>query len=109
MNSCDTKNTMSDEKNFCDTKNRGRGRPPLGGQQLHVTLRFRTGRSEGEDHLFERLQELGARGQRSRYIRKVLLTGDIEPILDRIFEEESEIVQSRLDDMFNLWEEDEDD
>lgn len=105
MNFCDTKNTVDTKTNFCDTKNRRRGRPPLGGQQLHITLRFRTGRSEEEDRLFERLQELGARGQRSRYIRRVLLTGDIEPILDRIFEEESDRVKAGFDAMFEMWEE----
>jgi len=100
---------MTDQTNFCNTKNTKRGRPRLQGEQLHITLRFRTGRSEEEDRLFERLQELGARGQRSRYIRRVLLTGDVEPVLDHIFQQETERVQQGLDAMFDLWEDDDED
>jgi hypothetical protein len=97
---------MDDQTNSCNTKNTRRGRPRLRGEQLLIALRFRTGRSEEEDRLIERLQELGARGQRSRYIRRVLLTGDVEPVLDRLFQEESELVGARLDAMFDLWDDD---
>ena len=93
---------MTTDSNICNTKNT-RGRPRVSGQQLHVTLRLRQGRSEEEDRLIERLQELVQRGQRSRYIRRVLLTGDVEPVLDRVFQEETELITSRLDAMFDLW------
>lgn len=94
---------MTVTANFCNTKNTRRGRPRVEGEQIHVSLRFRRGRSEAEDNLIDRLVELVQRGQRSRYIRRVLLTGDVEPVLDRVFEEESELVQSRLDAMFDMW------
>jgi hypothetical protein len=100
---------MSDETNFCNTKNTRRGRPRLGGDQLLICIRFRAGRSEEEDRLFERLQELAAHGQRSRYIRRVLLTGDVEPVLDSVFQEETARVRQGLDAMFDLWDDDGDD
>lgn len=103
---------MTDEMNFCNTKNtqrrQPRGRPRLPGETLLICFRLRKGDTERENDLFDRMQELGERGQRSRVIRKILLTGEVEPVLDRVFQQETERVQQGLDAMFDLWEDDED-
>jgi len=93
--------------NKCNTNNK-RGRPRLEVDELHITFRLRRGRSEAEDRLIERLGQLTGRGQLSRYIRRVLTTGDIEAVLEREFEQESAAIAAGLDGMFDLWSVDED-
>ncbi|NJO00081.1 MAG: hypothetical protein HC875_41190 [Anaerolineales bacterium] len=59
--------------------------------------------------MIDRLEQLNGTGQRSRFIRRVLTTGDIDPILEREFARETEQVTSALDAMASLWAEDEED
>jgi hypothetical protein len=80
-----------------------RGRPRIEGDEFHITFRLRRGRAEAEDRLIDRLEQLTGRGQRSRYIRRVLTTGDVEPVLEREFEQESAAIAAGLDSMFDLW------
>lgn len=84
------------------------GRPRLNGEEIHVTFRLRRGRSIEEDTLMDRLGQLKQKGQRSRFIRRVLTTGEIDPILDREFARETERVSSALDAMASLWSDDDD-
>ncbi len=99
---------MSDKKqNNRRQANRGRGRPPIPGRQLRVTFRLRQGRSPAEDGLLERLDQLPAR-HRSRFIRRVLTTGDIDPILDRELARESARVGSALDALATYYDEGDD-
>jgi hypothetical protein len=82
-----------------------RGRPPVSGRQIKITFRLRCGRSAAEDALIARLDQLPPR-HRSRFIRRVLTTGDIETVLDRELARETERVASALDAMAGLWDED---
>jgi hypothetical protein len=99
---------MADSRaaNKRDTHNRGR--PRLGGERLHVTFRLRRGRSEAEDRLFDRLAQLTRDGQRSRFIRRVLTTGEIEPVLDRELARETERLADALDGLATFWDEEDD-
>ena len=90
---------MSDKKS-------NRGRPPVPGQQIKITFRLRSDRSEAEDALIERLAELPPR-HRSRFIRRVLTTGDIDAVLDREFARETEQVTSALDALATYWDDEE--
>ncbi len=73
---------------------------------LYIPFRLRKGRSEAEDLLIERLLQLPDRS-RSRFIRRVLTTGDIEPVIDREFSQETEAITNALDAMASLWGDDE--
>jgi hypothetical protein len=84
-----------------------RGRPKLPGKSIHITLRLREGRSPEEDRLIERLEQL-EKGRRSRFLRTVLTTGDVEPVLDAQLEQETERVASALDAMATMWNGDDD-
>jgi len=57
--------------------------------------------------LIDRLKELPAR-QRSRFIRRVLTTGDIDPILEREFARESEWAANSLAGLGSWGDEEED-
>jgi hypothetical protein len=92
----------------CNTTKK-RGRPRVEGKTLYIPFKLRRGRSVEEDALIDRLEQLIGTGQRSRFIRRVLTTGDIDPILNREFARESEKVASALDAMASLWAEDEED
>jgi hypothetical protein len=92
---------MSDKKS-------SRGRPALPGQQIKISFRLRQGRSQAEDALISRLDQLPPR-HRSRFIRRVLTTGDIDAVLDREFERETGRVTAALDAMAGLWDDDDDD
>jgi hypothetical protein len=83
------------------------GRPRLSGKSIHITLRLRQGRSPQEDRLIERLERLG-KGQQSRFLRAVLTTGDIEPILDAELAQETGRVTAALDAMAMMWNGDDD-
>jgi hypothetical protein len=83
-----------------------RGRPKLEVEKMYIPFRLRRGRSEAEDNLMDRLAQLTETGQRSRFIRHVLTTGDIEPVLDREFVRETERVASALDALATLWRDD---
>jgi hypothetical protein len=84
------------------TKNGRRGRPRAFGETVRLNLRLREGRSPEEDRLIERLAQL-PKGQRSRYVRRVLTTGDVEPILDAELERETGRVASALDALATMW------
>lgn len=73
---------------------------------LYIPFRLRKGRSEAEDQLIDRLLQLPDRS-RSRFIRRVLTTGDIEPVLASEFSKETEAVTSALDALASLWGDDE--
>ncbi len=85
------------------------GRPKLNGEKMLVCFRLRRGRSDAEDNLMDRLAQLTETGQRSRFIRRVLTTGDIEPILDQEFANETTHLTSALDAHATFWAEDDDD
>ena len=84
-----------------------RGRPKLSGEQMYVPFRLRRGRSEEEDNLMDRLAQLEP-GQRSRFIRRVLTTGDIEPVLEREFARETKRVANAFDALATFWANDDD-
>ncbi len=86
---------MSDKKS-------SRGRPKLYTETMRLTFRLRKGRSEAEDALVERLGLL-KKGQRSRFLRRVLTTGDIEPVLEREFAKETECVANAVDALATFW------
>lgn len=90
---------------ICNTK-KGPGRPKLDTEQLYIPFRLRRGRSDKEDALIGRLKQLPPR-QRSRFIRRVLTTGEIDAVLDREFARESEWAASALDMMGSEWDEEE--
>jgi hypothetical protein len=96
-NCCQTTIPGSNQENSCPTKNR-RGRPRAAGRAIRLSLRIR-GQSEEEDRLIDKIESLSP-GQRSRYIRRRLLTGDAEQVLDQVIQE-TELVQSRLDMMWD--------
>lgn len=73
---------------------------------LYIPFRLRKGRSIEEDQLIDRLLQLPDRS-RSRFIRRVLTTGDIEPVISREFSQETEKVTSALDALASLWGDDE--
>ena len=73
---------------------------------LYIPFRLRKGRSIEEDQLINRLLQLPDRS-RSRFIRRVLTTGDIEPVISREFSQETEKVTSALDALVSLWGDDE--
>ncbi len=75
---------------------------------MHVNFRLRRGRSEAEDRLFDRLAQLTRDGQRSRFIRRVLTTGEIEPVLDRELARETERLADALDGLATFWDEEDD-
>jgi len=100
---------MEPKTNKRNTEKKKRGRPPAGGAETIYCFKLRRGRSVEEDGLIDRLTQLTGTGQRSRFIRRVLTTGDIEPILERELARESEKVASALDAMASLWAEDEED
>ncbi len=89
--------------------NKKRGRPKLNGEQMYIPFRLRRGRSDAEDNLMDRLAQLTETGQRSRFIRRVLTTGDIEPILDQEFANETTHLTSALDAHATFWADDDDD
>jgi hypothetical protein len=92
---------------FCMTKNGvTKGRPRIFGKMVRLNLRLREGRSPEEDRLIERLEQL-PKGQRSRYVRRVLTTGDVEPILDAELERETGRVASALDALATMWDDEE--
>jgi hypothetical protein len=93
--------------NFCNTK-KTRGRPRLDQESLYIPFRLRRGRSTAEDALIERLQQLPPR-QRSRFIRRVLTTGEVDPVLEREFARESRWAASALDSLGSSWDDDEED
>jgi hypothetical protein len=90
-----------------NTKPKKRGRPRVEGRKIRITFRVREGRSVAEDNLFDRLEQLPQR-QRSRFIRRVLTTGDIDPILDREFARESEWAATSLAGLGSWGDEEED-
>jgi hypothetical protein len=85
---------------------RSRGRPRVEGREIRITFRLREGRAEAEDKLFERLTELPER-QRSRFIRRVLTTGEIDAVIDRELARESLWAATALAGL-GSWGEDED-
>ena len=97
---------MSD-KNVLPKKSAGR--PRIDGDELRVSFRLRRGRSDEEDLLFDRLEQLTGSGQRSRFIRRVLTTGEVEPTLAREFARETQKVSVALDAMAALWADDDED
>jgi hypothetical protein len=72
---------------------------------MRLNLRLREGRSPEEDRLMERLEQI-EKGRRSRFLRAVLTTGDVEPILDAQLEQETDRVASALDAMAAMWNDD---
>lgn len=95
--------------NKCPTKNkrkRGPGRPPVPGERIKISFRLRRGRTPAEDALMDRLEQLKESRQRSRYLRRVLTTGEIDAVLDREFARETEQVANALDAMASLWDDD---
>jgi hypothetical protein len=90
--------------NNCNTINRGR--PKLHQEAIIVAIRFRRGRSQAEDELIDRLKQLPALRGRSRYIRRVLTTGELDAVLDRELAHETARVASALDTMGDSWDED---
>ena len=90
--------------NICNTINRGR--PKLHQEAIIVAIRFRRGRSQKEDELLDRLKQLPVMRGRSRYIRRVLTTGELDAVLDRELAHETERVASALDSMGDTWDED---
>lgn len=86
---------------------RSRGRPRADGPEIRITFRLRRGRFEAEDSLMDRLDQLTA-GQRSRFIRRVLTTGEIDPILEREFARETERVTCALDALARMDDDEED-
>jgi hypothetical protein len=54
----------------------------------------------------DRLEQLKESRQRSRYLRRVLTTGEIDAVLDREFARETEQVANALDAMASLWDDD---
>ncbi len=56
----------------------------------------------------DRLAQLTETGQRSRFIRRVLTIGDIEPILDQEFANETMHLTNALDAHATLWANDDD-
>lgn len=73
---------------------------------IYIPFRLKKGRSIEEDQLIDRLLQLPDRS-RSRFIRRVLTTGDIEPVISREFSQETEKVTSALDALVSLWGDDE--
>jgi hypothetical protein len=55
----------------------------------------------------DRLEQL-KKGQRSRFIRRVLTTGDLEPVLEREFAKETRRVANAFDALATFWENDDD-
>jgi hypothetical protein len=78
----------------------------LAGESLYIPFRLRQGRSEAEDALIARLKAMPSR-QRSGFIRRVLTTGDIDPILNREFARETERVTSALSGLASFWDDNE--
>ena len=76
------------------------------GKTVRLNLRLREGRSPEEDRLIGRLEQL-PKGQRSRYLRRVLATGEVEPLLDAELEQETGRVASALDAMAAMWDSEE--
>lgn len=85
-----------------------RGRPKATGEERLYCFKLRRGRSPAEDSLIDRLDQLTRNGQRSRFIRRVLTTGEIDPILEREFTHETERTASALTDLASFWDDDED-
>lgn len=97
---------MSDKKPH---RKRKRGRPRVNEEQIKVSFRLRRGRNSAEDALMDRLSLLTESRQRSRYLRRVLTTGEIDAVLDRELAQETQRVANALDAMAGLWDDDEDD
>lgn len=76
-------------------------------ERRYYSFWLRPGISEEQDRLIERLDQFTAKGQRSRFIRRVLTTGDVEPILDREFTKETVKVASALEGLASFWDNDE--
>lgn len=74
------------------------GRKKLNVEQIYISFRLRRGRSQEEDQLMDRLNKLVVRS-RSRYIRNVLTTGEMDAVLDRALAQETARVKSALDSM----------
>ena len=93
---------MTGETNFCQTKNkrRGRGRPTVPGRSVRVTVRFRDGK---HDAILERLFQV-PKMRRSAYIRRVLEGAPVE-VLDRAIVEDDEMT----DALNTMWEDELDD
>jgi hypothetical protein len=94
----------NDNPNFCNTKKAGR--PKLNQESIIVATRFRYGRSPEEDELMDRLKQLPVMRSRSRYIRRVLTTGELDAVLDRELSHETARVASALNSMGDTWDED---
>lgn len=106
MDYCITKMEIESPDNNCNTNGRKAGRPALDVESITVTFRLRRERSQAEDMLMDRLAKLTERRQRSRFIRRVLTTGEIDLVLDREFARETERVGSALDALATYFDDD---
>lgn len=98
---------MSKESFPKNVTQKKRGRKPAKFERKYYSFWLRPGLSEEQDRLIERLNQLTAKGQRSRFIRRVLTTGDVEPVLEREFIKETDKVANALGGLASFWDNDE--